>query len=489
MSRERTSTKDPNPKAMIEGLRSIGYDFSTAVADIIDNSITAGASSVDVFYRAAVEEPYFIIADNGCGMSEKELEEAMNFGSDKSRDFEDKNALGRFGLGLKTASLSQCARFTVVTKKLGVVSASYWDVDVITKSGRWTLINLTDQEIANLPETKYLDDKESGTMVIWQNFDKLKRAAASRFANAFNQQAVDASDYCALVFHRFYNKVAISFNNVRVPKRDPFLDDFQNVVKSEEQKIPFNYQTVKIRTYRMPASSDLTKEEKELLGGERSLVDEQGLYIYRNNRLIVYGKWLRIEHKSLYSRLARIKIDIPATLDKEWSLDVKKSTAVIPDDIKKRLKANINDGLNQSKRRIQYEGEKEVSREYERIWTRTKREDNSVVYDLNPDYPLYERLSDALDPAQRKLLRAYLNDVKNFIPASKLRDDVTENLKVINGDHTDEEKADRRARLIEQLSLMGYEEAVEYLDQILIFEPFAHLREEKGNLLKEAFEK
>lgn len=484
--RERYRSKTPDPEAMLEGLRSIGYDFSTAVADIIDNCVPAGADRVDIFYDGNSSDPYFEICDNGCGMSESELDQAMDFGTRKNRDFGNKKDLGRFGLGLKTASLSQCRKFVVVTKRWGIVLASSWDVDYVMSTGSWSVVNLTDEEIKCLPHVDYLDDKESGTIVIWQKFDKIE-ASTRNFADVFNKLCVDAEKYCSLVFHRFYDRMHIFFNMHRVRKMDPFLEGFGNVTVCPKVAIPFNGSTIYAQAYRMPAASDMSNEQKDLIGGLDALRRDQGFFIYRNDRLIVWGKWLRLEHRSVYTRLARIKVDVPATLDKEWSLDVKKSTASIPEDIKRKLWAPINDSLNQSAMRVKYEGEKEVSGEYERIWIRRLLPNNRVTYSLNEDYPLFSNFVDTLDQDQKKAFFTYIRDVENYVPTSKMRDDISEDLKVVNGSQ-DENKESLRKELVNTIFAIanGNLEALEpLLTQLLGWEKWGSLKEEKDSILRE----
>ena len=473
----------PLPEMMLAGLRSIGYEFETAVADIIDNSVAAQASSVDVFFDSTTAEPYFAICDNGSGMSDNELDSAMDFGTKKDRSFTNPRDLGRFGLGLKTASLSQCRRFYVLTKKLGIVLGSCWDLDHVIETKKWSLINLTDNEIASLPRSDYLADKDSGTIVIWENFDKI-RDSSSDFSSALISRANFAESYCALVFHRFYNSIKISFNGRRIKKMDPFLDGFDNVVPLNREPIVFNGSTIFVQAYRMPAACDLSQEEKDLIGGVDSLKSDQGLYLYRNNRLILWGKWLRLEHKSLYTHLARVKVDIPASLDKEWSLDVKKSTAIIPDDIRKKMWAPINDGLDQSTRRVRYEGEKEVSFGVERIWIRKMLPDKQVTYTLNQDYPVIANLYEVLTSEQKHLLSSYLRDVENYIPTAKMRDDVSDQLELINGkDSSGKDQLEQDLiETVRSLSNGDPSTIHKFLEVLIGWEKYACLADEKEKL-------
>ena len=161
--------KIPSADTLIEGLRSIGYSFQTAVADVIDNSIAAYATEVRIFYSALSDDSYFEICDNGKGMAYDEFNNALAFGTKKQRLFNDKNDLGRFGLGLKTASLSQCKRLTVITKQNGSYFGAYWDVDDIIETNSWQITFLDDKAIKEIPNIEYLEEKNSGTIVLWRN--------------------------------------------------------------------------------------------------------------------------------------------------------------------------------------------------------------------------------------------------------------------------------------------------------------------------------
>ena len=158
-------------KALLTGLRAIGYNFATAVADIMDNSISAEATEINVFSDPLCNVPYFCILDNGYGMSSNELDNAMLPGSDRENKEDSKLELGRFGLGLKSASLSQCREFTVASKKFGKIRAMSFDLDVIEAANKLLLKQLTDEEIEKLPQIARLKEYKSGTLVIWTKFD------------------------------------------------------------------------------------------------------------------------------------------------------------------------------------------------------------------------------------------------------------------------------------------------------------------------------
>ena len=186
-------TQIPPAKSLISGIRSIGYSFATSVADIIDNSITAKATEINI-YADPLDEPYFAILDNGLGMNYEELENAMTFGSDRSDKIDNELDLGRFGLGLKSASLSQCRKMTVISKEKDSVNAMCYDLDVIEKQNDWVLEILNEEEIEKMPCYEQLKKYETGTLVIWQNFDKLD-ALATNFVTSFRNAVSDAKKH------------------------------------------------------------------------------------------------------------------------------------------------------------------------------------------------------------------------------------------------------------------------------------------------------
>ena len=167
----------PYAPILVESTRSIGYSFEAAVADIIDNSISASASEIRICFSSQIPQ-WLCIEDDGWGMTAEELETAMRYGSQSSHDVRRKDDLGRFGLGLKMASLSQCRRVTVLTKKDGVFSAARWDLDYIIHQGDWALQFFSEEEMEDAPGYLYLKLKAAGTVVIWEQFDRLQQGAA-----------------------------------------------------------------------------------------------------------------------------------------------------------------------------------------------------------------------------------------------------------------------------------------------------------------------
>ena len=342
---------------LIESMRSLGYSFETAIADLIDNSISAGASKIDL-YLTPNENPQLIVFDNGCGMGEVELEEALRYGAKNPLEIRSQTDLGRFGLGLKSASLSQCRKLIVASKKNNNISCFSWDLDFVLDKKGWILLQYGQTEIEKLPMMDLFDDVESGTYILLQEFDRVS-SSTSNLSVTIKNYMNSTIDHLALVFHRFLNSgVSIYVNNNKIESIDPFLSNHKSTIIMREQNLDINGEAIKIKPYILPYMNKLTNEDFAKVGGKEDLKTNQGFYIYRNKRLIIWGTWFRITRKDELSKLARIMVDIPSTLDYMWSIDIKKSSASLPDVIKKNLYSCIEESIFKSKNVHEYRGRK-----------------------------------------------------------------------------------------------------------------------------------
>ena len=157
----------PKPSSLIESMRDIGYSLSTALADLIDNSVAAQATDIRVFVSPDASNLSVGILDNGIGMTEDTLLNAMRLGSRSPLEERSKSDLGRFGLGLKTASFSQCRMLTVVTRTKGKTACARWDLDQIAESDRWH-VQVPD-DVESIPWVELLGTR--GTLVVWEKLD------------------------------------------------------------------------------------------------------------------------------------------------------------------------------------------------------------------------------------------------------------------------------------------------------------------------------
>ncbi len=431
--------KIPPAKSLIFGLRCIGYNFSTALADIIDNSISADAKNIKVFSNPDAKEPYVVIFDDGCGMGRKALENAMTLGSDREGKEDCELELGRFGLGLKSASFSQCLRLTVASKDCNRINAMRYDLRKIETTNEWKLDILDDDEIKFLPEIEKLIEAKSGTIVIWEQFDKIEESSKS-FKDSFIATIGLAKQHIEFVFHRFYDKINFEFNGHRIEKRDPFLSGYTNSQEGRTQEISIDGNKIIVTPFVLPYANSLNEEQKKMLGNPKSIYDDQGFYIYRNKRLIIWGSWLHMNIRSEFNKLARVRVDIPSELDSMWMLDVKKSSAKIPDRIKEQLRISVKDSIIRSKREIKYPGKKEAEAEMP-LWRRVEFHGGVVKYEINKeDNPIYTQLISILDEDQRKLLDAYLDKIEEFIPKGLIVSDNADSLRILNSEEAQEEE-------------------------------------------------
>ena len=466
-------------KTLLTGLRAIGYSFSTAVADIIDNSVSAGANTVNVYFDPIAAIPFFCILDDGCGMNFTELNNAMMPGSDRSDKEDSDLELGRFGLGLKSASLSQCREFIVASKKYGKVNAMAFDLDVI-EDCRLMLKVLDKEEIDSLPYINLLHSYETGTLVVWNKFDKIESTAKS-FEDSFRSVVADAKKHVEFVFHRFYDDIAIYFNNKRIERRDPFLlGSFGRQQTGRTTRIPIGSSVITVTPYTLPFANSLTSEEKALLGNPKSIFDEQGFYLYRNKRLISWGNWMRMGIRSELNKLARIQVDIPSSLDEVWTLDVKKSSAKIPDIIKSQIKASVEDSIVRSKRTTRFPGVKEQTPEV-RVWDRINEHEGKIRYQINRDAPAIVALDRVLGDREKELFEMVLSQIECYLPKYSISNDNMDALTIVNsGDDAEEESLIKEIETI--ISLCDDDIKEDVLDNIFAAENYQKLISRKEEI-------
>lgn len=249
----------PFAPVLVESTRSIGYSFESALADILDNSV--GNSSKNIWVNFSSEDaPLLAVVDDGSGMSEIELESAMRYGSKSSLETRDPKDLGRFGLGLKMASMSQCRKLTVITKKDSEINAACWDLDFINEKGNWIIKKFDTKEIKKFHCIDELMRLKSGTIVIWELFDRMSSSSVNK-RKIFDEKIELARDHIALVFHRFIDPdvigqgVSFFFNGVKVVGYDPFLVSNPATQPLPEEIIKINNEAIKIKPYVLPGVS------------------------------------------------------------------------------------------------------------------------------------------------------------------------------------------------------------------------------------------
>ena len=477
----------PTADVLMTSMRSMGYSFESAVADIIDNSISAHANQISVRFPVDPSECYVAICDNGEGMTSEELFDAMKYGSENKRDGRSSDDLGRFGLGLKSASLSQCRRLSVVSKKNGSLSAFIWDLDVIEQKRDWYVIECSAEKIKEIRFSGYLDDQESGTVVLWENFDFMQKSSGNVYAELNNKMST-TSEYLSLIFHRFLNRkdktaIVMTINNHTLEGFDPFLEYHNKTNIRREMKISIpdssgKEHLITVQPYILPFQKDLSAEDKKKSGGIENYRSKQGFYIYRNERLIVWGTWFN-RHRDELTKYARIRVDIPNSLDDIWGIDIKKQSATIPLTIRKRLTKAVDDAMDISVRNQSYRGRtSKVDENKEYIWDRISQRGGLFTYRINRQSGMYEMVRSKLNDEAQSYLDMLIEEIENNVPFQQIYIDKSQN--VIDEEVTDERKADVECKAEVMIKLAvnaGATDIIGMIDRLFLSEPFSNFPE------------
>lgn len=393
MDQYKAENARPNPRSTINSYRSFGYNLSTAIADIIDNSISALANIVEIDYKWDGQESYISILDNGDGMNLEELIQAMTPGSKDPEEERNESDLGRFGMGLKTASFSQCKRLTVITKKKDYNTIKRcWDIDYINQKEEWILLDY-------VSDSKFLDslnDFDSGTLVLWENLDRIVGNAQKNnesVKNAFYQEMAVVNQHLGLVFHRFIqdSRLTLKSNTHLIEPWNPFLYNLST--KPEMGQTERLSNNVEVTYYILPHMSRISHDEYEKSGGPLGWFNQQGFYIFRGDRLLVSGDWLGLEKKRDYSKLARIAVNFPNTGDFDWNLDIKKSTATPPIEIRRELSRIAKIAIKKSAKVYNWRGQKTNSsigngNNFEKLWNDSTNREGIKKYHINRKHPI-----------------------------------------------------------------------------------------------------
>lgn len=452
----------PNISNFIISIRDVGYSLEIAIADIIDNSISAKAKKVEINFLINPTLKIEIL-DNGCGMDEKELIEAMRLGSKNPLEKRTKNDLGRFGLGLKTASFSQCKKLTVFSKKNNILINRQWDLDYLEKTNEWYLLKLNEQEI-KYAKYEYLDklkEVKNGTLVIWENIDRFSKEEVPNLIN-------NLRNHLSLTFHKFIEKkdIFIKLNENFIKAFNPFNGNHIATQQLKEEIITMNNgEKIKILPYVLPHHSKVSQSEYEQYGTEEGYLKSQGFYLYRANRLLIHGTWFGLHKISEVHKLVRIQVDIPNTNDPDWGIDIKKSIAKPTNNIREQLRRIIKEITLVGSRVYTGRGKKIEDKSVEKFWNLYPEENGKISFRLNLENQLYKKILENLSKDNIYLLNMYLKYIQEYIPLNAILVQLQQNPhKVCQREKiTDEEKKKLREKLLE----LGLNE--EYLKKLEIF--------------------
>jgi hypothetical protein len=421
-SKYQTAPAIPEASSMIETFRAIGYNIETAIADIIDNSISANAKNIWVNFEWKGSKTWLYIKDDGVGMNNEELIQAMRPGSKNPLLERNQNDLGRFGLGLKTASFSQARKLTVISKKDQYQTVYWtWDLDFVNKTGNWDLIKyLPDEDL----ETE-ITSLNKGTIVWWSDIDRVVKDFNQDDSKAefkFNQTMELVKKHLAMVFHKFIEKgkINIYFQNKKVLAWNPF---FTNELATQEfpaERIQNG--NVSIEGYVLPHKSKISEETYKNAEGLRGWNEQQGFYIYRNERLLLAGDWLGLFRKEEHYRLARIQIELPNTLDESWQIDIKKSIARPPLIFREQIKAYALKVRQQAVEVYRHKGKsaRQISgHKFVPLWMEHKRGDK-WFYKINRENPILGKIREIAQNDSDRAIEILLRFIEETIPSKSI---------------------------------------------------------------------
>lgn len=413
----------PPDAHLMESMRAVGYSLEAAVADIVDNSVTAGAKNVEIAF-ASEPRDFVAILDDGSGMDHAEALEAMRLAGRSSVEARSAHDLGRFGLGLKTASLSQARELVLVSLQGRDLVAYRWDLDHIAKARRWSLLRLDPSEIVELPMVERLKSQKSGTMVLWRKLDQL-RVHAGEGPAGLDMAMSSVRDHLGLVFHRFIHgdggpQLRLTINGVDVAAIDPFLTSHRMSRPGPSESFMVDGEKVLVQPYTIPRLAGLTKAQRDQVHAAGQLRDSQGFYIYRARRLVIWGTWFRIQPRQDQAKLARVQVDVPNTLDHLWALDIKKSAAQPPPAVRDRLKRVAEKIVVPSRRVHEFRGIHERHPQGTVPLWLVRVNGDEFSYEINRDHPSVVGLSRVLGSDGYAIANNLLELIERTVPADDL---------------------------------------------------------------------
>ncbi|WP_417238765.1 ATP-binding protein [Bizionia sp.] len=432
----KSEEASPNPEYLIKSIAEQGYSLETSLADLMDNSISAEADKIEVLIDMDSEPFRLFLSDNGRGMTEKELSRNMQFPSNSPEESRLNSDLGRFGLGMKTASFSQTRKFTVLSKIKGEKKyhGRTWDVDFLKFNG-WKIIINSDEEVASLMyqynqlSQEYLnrfESNEPNTIVIWDGLYKFESyLKEENRKDALKREITEVtSDYLALVFHRFMEKdlnpLKIRINNTIVSPFNPFPEEERDFRQIEPKQSSFRSDVIKIEGFVLPsrAISEISKGITKWTTRYRGLMDMEGLYIYRADRIILFGGWNGIVKKAPRLQLARLRVEVGNSVDHLLHLNVAKSQIVVPHELRNAFEDYIQELKVEAEREYYNRGIRKFSESKShsnlQLFERSYSSKGSIL-EVNNNFPLLKSLQDSLNAKQNSKLNLFLRMINNRV--------------------------------------------------------------------------
>jgi hypothetical protein len=417
-------------------MRGVGYSTGAALADLVDNSIAAGATNVSIQFNWSDGGHSVTLLDDGKGMSDPELHKAMTLGSRSPLEQRSASDLGRFGMGLKTASLSQCRRLTVASVQGGIRSCLRWDLDHLAANQQlgWSLIEGPEPGSEGL--LKILDGRPNGTLVVWECLDRIVGPGFT--STDFASLTFEVERHLAMVFHRWIGgrdrRLTLSINDAPVNAWDPFMTGHPaKSWNSPVQRLQTADGPILVECHVLPHKDRLSPEEFAEGGGPGGWAAQQGFYVYRNDRLILAGGWLGLGQGRAWNReeayrLARVRIDIPNSADASWRIDIKKSVARPPAAVRGWLTKLAEDTRNRARKVFAYRGSPISSvggQSVDLAW-RVEQLKSGIRYRVDLKHPV---VAAAVENAgqDRELVLAMIRVIEETVPVQRIWLDTAEN--------------------------------------------------------------
>jgi len=450
----RSRLAPPRASAMVEALRGLGYSPATALADVIDNSISANAHNVALEFKWQGDASVVSILDDGDGMDEANLEAAMRLGERSPIDHRAASDLGRFGLGLKTASFSQCRSLTVASIRSSETNCFRWDLDVLASSADhgWHLLEGPAPGSDHLLEP--LSAVGKGTLVLWERLDQV-------VTHGFGEQDfLDVIDeverHLAMVFHRYLERgdLHLTINSRQVSPWDPFLREHQATWTSPFERVRSSAGVVEVQCHVLPHKDDLTTKQEQSAAGPHGWTAQQGFYVYRNRRLLLAGSWIGLGQgrswtKEEAHRLARIRLDLPNSADADWKIDIRKSSASPPVALRPLLTRLAEETRARARKVFAHRGQPlsaPGSQPIAQAW-RVERSAAGMRYRIDLDHPSIRTvLEDAGTLTSR--IKCMLRVIEETVPVQRIWLDTTEGAETPRTGFSGEPPSEVRAVLI-----------------------------------------
>lgn len=410
----------PSANILLSSLRSVGYTPETAIADIVDNSLSANASIVKIELDWVKQR--IIISDNGEGMTKSNLRKSMSIGSSDPLESRSIHDLGRFGMGMKTASFSLGKKLTVLSKFKSRINNACWDLDYVREKDKWQILIEDKSSLIISDLSNKLSEYVNGTVICISSIDKLIAANTEQEKKKFYKMIENVKNHLSLVFHRFMEsgKVSIRVNNERLTPWNPFIPKNNARQELEPEEIVGK---VIIHPYVLPHKTKFSNDDEvKKAGGYKGWLKHQGFYVYRNERLIVYGTWFDLFKKEMPFNLARIQLDINSDCDFDWQIDIKKSKAVPPAYTDAIIRRTAEKAVNQSVKVYNSRGTYTErtgninAPQLSYVWEQRKDSKGSYSFVLNKKHTLLNKLKLSLTDEQKDLLTAYLSLVEKCSP-------------------------------------------------------------------------